>query len=145
MRRMIGFCLLLMLSLPATAADESQVTYQGGTDSKVKEGAAGTLDLSSPTTLEFKSASDSIPIPYASIRAYQYSRELARHLGVIPAVATGLVRKRQRRHLFRITYQDENQVTQVAVFEVPKQMPRTLLAVLEARAPKATREKGGME
>jgi hypothetical protein len=60
---------------------------------------------------------------------------VARHLGVLPAIAVGLVKKRQRRHYFRISYRDENGVVQVVVFEVPKNMPRTLLPILQTRAP----------
>jgi hypothetical protein len=60
---------------------------------------------------------------------------VARHLGVLPAIAVGMVKKRQRRHFFRISYRDEAGDLRVALFEVPKQMPPVLLAVLGAKAP----------
>jgi hypothetical protein len=37
--------------------------------------------------------------------------------------------------MLRIAYRDEDHAPQVAIFEVPKKMPRTLLAVLQQRAP----------
>jgi hypothetical protein len=58
-------------------------------------------------------------------------------LGVLPAIAVRLFKVRQRRHFFSFSYRDSNNVVQVAVFEVPKQMPRTLEAVLQTRAPRS--------
>jgi molybdopterin-binding protein len=48
---------------------------------------------------------------------------------VVPAVGAGLIRHRQRRHFFEIRYHDENKAVQVAIFEVSKDVPQTLLAV----------------
>jgi hypothetical protein len=57
------------------------------------------------------------------------------HLGVLPAIAVSLVKKRQRKHFLRIAYHDEFKTPQVAIFEVPKKMPLTLFAILQQRAP----------
>ena len=48
------------------------------------------------------------------------AQQVARHLGVVPAIAVGLVKRWQRRHYFRITYHDESKTQQVAIFEVSK-------------------------
>ncbi|HUJ82233.1 MAG TPA: hypothetical protein VLW83_10130, partial [Candidatus Acidoferrales bacterium] len=93
------------------------------------------LDTTSETTLSFEYAGNKLLIPYAKIDSFDYSQQVARHLGVLPAIAVGLVRKRQRRHFIQISYRDESNVSRVAVFEVSKQMPRTLLAILRNRAP----------
>jgi hypothetical protein len=74
-------------------------------------------------------------IPYADIQSFEYSTKVTRHLGFMPAIAVGLVKMRRHRHYFRISYRGADVGSQVAVFEVPKQMPRTLRAVLQARAP----------
>ena len=76
-------------------------------------------------------------IPYAKVDSFEYTNQIARHLGVLPAIAVGLVKKRQRRHFFQISYHDENNLSQVVVFEVSKQMPQALLAVLQIRSPQA--------
>ena len=68
-------------------------------------------------------------------RPYEHTQVVARHLGVVPAVAVGLVKKRQSKHYVRIAYHDEQNTQQVVIFEVPKQMPMTLMAVLAQRAP----------
>jgi hypothetical protein len=51
------------------------------------------------------------------------------HLGVLPTIAVGLVKMRRHSHFFRISYRGQDGAVQVAVFEVPKQMPRALEAI----------------
>jgi hypothetical protein len=124
-----------MVSLPLGAAEDDRVMYVGGTAPAVQAGVFGRLDTTSETMLLFEYAGNKLAIPYAKIDSFQCYEEVARHLGVLPAIGVGLVKKRQQRHFFQISYRNENNLRQVAVFEVPKQMPETLLAVLQARAP----------
>jgi hypothetical protein len=135
MRRIVTFGLLLLVSLTASALTEGQVLYVGGTVPGLGVNAVGRLDLVSETSLTFESSGGKLTIPYSAIESFEYSREVTRHLGVLPAIAVGLVKQRQHRHFFRIAYRDQTQVSHVALFEVPKQMPRTLQAVLNARVP----------
>lgn len=95
----------------------------------------GKLDTTSQTALNFESPGGKLVIPFEEIDSYEYSQQVARHLGVLPAIAVGLVKRRQRRHFFRITYHDDSKTQQVAIFEVSKETPRSLLAVLQGRAP----------
>jgi hypothetical protein len=132
---MVVVCLLLVLPLAAIAVENGQVMYVGGTVMTLKEGMIGRLITSSPTELTFDSAGSQLVIPFARIESYEYSQQVARHLGVVPAIATGLIRHRQKRHFLRIAYKEESNGQQVVIFEVPKQMPRTLLAILQVRAP----------
>jgi hypothetical protein len=134
-KKLAAFCLMLVISLPAGAVEDGQVMYAGGTVPSLHAGVFGHLDTTSETMLAFEYSGSKLVIPYAKIDSFEQSVDVARHLGVLPAMAVGLVRKRQRRHFFRISYHDENNVSQVAIFEVPKRMPRTLLAVLQVRAP----------
>ncbi len=119
MKRLAAFCLMLVVSLPAAAVEDGQVMYVGGTVPGLK--------------LTFEYSGSKLEIPFAKIDSFEYSQEVARHLGVLPAIAVGLIRKRQRRHFFHISYHDESNASQVAVFEVLKQMPSTLLAILQNR------------
>jgi len=135
MKRIVGLCLLLLLPLATIAVENTQVMYAGGTVVTLKEGTIGRLDTTSPAALTFECPGSQLVIPFAKIDSYEYSQQVARHLGVLPAIATGLVRHRQKRHFLRIAYQGENNAQQVAIFEVPKQLPRTLLAILQVRAP----------
>jgi hypothetical protein len=109
--------------------------YVGGSATGVVAGTLGNLDMATETVLIFQSAAGKIEIPYAAIQSFEYSTEVSHHLGVMPAIAVGLVKKRQRRHFFRISYRNQKDVAQVAIFEVPKEMPRTLKAILQDRSP----------
>ena len=135
MNKLAGFFCFLILAVPALAVEGSQVMYVGGSATGVVAGTLGSLDMATETVLVFQSAAGKIEIPYAAIQSFEYSAEVTHHLGVMPAIAVGLVKKRQRRHFFRISYMDRKDIAQVAIFEVPKGMPRTLKAVLQDRSP----------
>jgi hypothetical protein len=135
MNKVVGVCFLLFFSIMAGAIEGGQVEYVGGTVQGVTPGTVGHLDFSSDTMLSFEYSGTRLAIPYAAIQSYDYTQEVAHHLGVAPAIAVGLVKKRQRRHFLRISFRDQSNASQVIVLEVPKQMPGTLLAVLQTRAP----------
>ena len=135
MNKLMTFCLLLALALPVLAVDDGQVMYLGGTVPALPAGAVGRLDTTFEVALTFEHSGTRLLIPYSAIESFEYSTEVTRHLGVMPAIAVGLVKMRRHRHYFRISYRGADNVSQVAVFEVPKHVPRTLQAVLAARAP----------
>ena len=135
MKKIAAICLLLAMAVPADAVEDGQVMYTGGTVPALQAGVLGRLDTTSESALSFEYAGSKLAIPYAKIDSYKYYEQVARHLGVLPAIAVGMVKRRQQRHFFQIGYRDESNLSQVAVFEVSKQMPQTLLAVLLARAP----------
>jgi hypothetical protein len=137
MTKFVAFCLLLIVSLPALAADQGQVTYVGGSAPVVNAGVVGQLNTSSETALIFEYSGNKLAIPYDAIESFDYSKEVTRHLGVLPAIAVGMFKMRTRRHFFRISYRDSSNVAQVAILEVPKHMPRTLQAVLQTRSPQS--------
>jgi len=136
-KKLVSFVLIVLMSLPAVAVDGDHVKYFGGTAPGVSAGVVGRLDTTSPTALTFEAGGNKLPISYASIESFTYSKEVARHLGVLPLIAVCLIRMRQHRHFFRITYRGSDGVANVAIFEVPKHMPRTLQAVLDTRSPHA--------
>lgn len=135
MKRLATLCLVLLFAWPLLAVDDGDVLYIGGTMENLKEGSLGKLDMTPRTELVFVSSSIRLAIPYASIDSYDLLQQVTHHLGVLPAIAVGLVKKRQRKHFLRIAYHDEFKTPQVAIFEVPKRMPQTLLAILQQRAP----------
>ena len=138
MKRFPHFCFLLLLSLSAFALDRGHARYVGGTVPGVTSGVVGRLDTTSTTSLTFQPAGNKVEIPCASIESYEYSKDVTRHLGVLPALAVGLVKMRRHSHYFSISYRIETGGTaQIVVFEVPKDMPRTLEAILQTRAPGA--------
>jgi phosphatidylglycerophosphate synthase len=129
----------LLQSVSAYAVETGEVAYIGGT-AAVALDTRGVLDTTSSVTLLFKfgganGASGQIDIPYKNIRAFEYRKEVAHHLGVLPAVAVGLVKRRERRHFFSISYTDSSEVIQVAMFEIGKRDQPALLQILRARDP----------
>ena len=139
MKTLVTLFLLLALTLPLAAVEDGQVMYVGGTAPTLTSGLVGRLDTTSETSLTFENSGTKLMIPYGSIESFEYSKEVAHHLGVLAGVGVALLKQRERRHFFRISYVSGDNTKQVAVFEVPKHMPRTLQAVLEVRAPHASR------
>ena len=136
MKKLIAILLLVILiPMASGAVEDGNVVYAGGTVAGLKDGSIGKLNTSSTSSLMFDSAGVSLVIQYAKIDSYEYTHPLARHLGVLPAMAVGMVKNRQRRHFFRISYRDDAGDLRVAIFEVPKQMPPVLLAILKTEAP----------
>ncbi len=137
MKRLLTICLLIGFALPLAAVEDEQVMYLGGTGPSLHAGVVGHLDTTSEAALIFDYSGTKLHIPYAAIESFAYSKEVSHHLGVMPAIAVGLLKMRQHSHYFRISYLGADAVSQVVVFEIPKQMPRTLEAVLQARAPQS--------
>ena len=134
MKSFLILFLVVVATLPAVAISGQNVKYVGGTSQKLNPGVVGKLDVTSETALIFQHAGGKLTIPYSSIESSNYSQELARHMGFLPTFAVCLLKVRQHRHFFRISYHDEHSVEQVAIFEVPKHMPRTLSAVFDTRS-----------
>jgi hypothetical protein len=137
MKKIVGMLLVIAMSVSAFAIVEgSDVMYIGGTVSALNAGVIGHLDTTSQASLTFDSSGRKLVIPYDRIQSFQYSRQVARHYGALLTVAVVMVKFRQRRHFVEIRYLDEGNTPQVAVFEISKEMPRTLMAVLSTRAPR---------
>ena len=137
MKQFFVLILIAAFAVPALAIDDN-VTYVGGSVSSIKNGTIGHFDTGQAASLAFEYSGGRFAIPYEGIRSYEYKKEIARNLGVLPAIAVGLVRMRQHRHFVTIIYQDEDGGPQTMRFEVPKHMPATILSVLETKAPQAS-------
>ncbi len=140
MKKAVGILLILAISVSAFGLVEgNEVMYVGGTASNLTTGVIGHFDTSSQTALTFQAAGTKLVIPYDKIKSYQYSHPVARHYGVLLTVAVVMLKYRQRRHYVKVTYFDDKDTEQVAIFEVPKTMPGTLMSVLQTRAPQGCR------
>jgi hypothetical protein len=124
----------LCAATPAFATETIPALYDSGSAPNLHASTDGTLDLTSPTDLIFRTANGTtLSIPYQSITAFNYRIESTHHLGVIPAILVALVNSRMHRHFFTINYTDASNNKQVAVFDVPKDEPRVLLPLLRLR------------
>ena len=135
MKKLFAVILLLALAAPLFAVEGRDVEYLGGTVPGIKEGAVGHLDTTQADRLVFVAGESRFEIPWAKVRSYEYTRDFANHAGLAPTVASILLIKgRQKRHYVRIDYKDANDTEQIAIFEVPKEMPRTLMPIIQMRA-----------
>lgn len=75
--------------------DEGHARYVGGTEQGVPAGVVGHRDSTSATSPFFEQSGNKVEIPYAFIESYEYSKDVTRHLGVLPAIAVGLVKMRR--------------------------------------------------
>ena len=139
MKQSLLLILLLATATSVSAVENGEVKYVGGTAANVKPGTIGELDTEA--ALVFVHPGAKLVIPFDRIESFDYWEKRARQLGVLPMIAIGLFKRLQRKHFFRIAYRDEGDLPQAAVFEVPKQMPDVLNAVLKARVqPKSKRD-----
>jgi hypothetical protein len=95
-------CIVFLLSASCMAVEKGHVRYLGGTFDNSKLGAIGRLDLSSPGSITFETGRSRCAILYERVVSYRYSEEVAHHLGVLPAIAVGLLKRRQHRHVLRL-------------------------------------------
>lgn len=143
MKKLIALALVLVFALPsfATIVEGSQVLYEGGTAPGVKEGALGAFDTSSEEALVFAGEGAKLAIPYAKVTNFNYEEKLARHYGVILTLLIVPFKYRQRRHILTVNYLDEQNAPRVAVFEIAKTAPETLVPILQSRINKCQEER----
>jgi CDP-diacylglycerol--glycerol-3-phosphate 3-phosphatidyltransferase len=137
----VSFVLGLLVAGPAFAVDAGQVAYTSGSLS-ISPGTIGSFDVTSPTALVFRfmgagSNASEVDMAYEHIHSFSYTTEVTHHLGVLPAVAVSLVKRRERKHFIAIRFNDSLGVPQATIFEVAKHDPPALLEVLRARSPQA--------
>jgi phosphatidylglycerophosphate synthase len=123
--------LLATASVPSGASSISSVTFAGGSGSTLAAGTTGSLDVSSPDKLVFHAdKGNEITIPYSQVQDCAYQDPVAHHLGVLPALAVGLVGTRIHNHLVTLTYLDTAHARQTVIFQLPHSGPEVLLPIL---------------
>lgn len=136
MKKSIAVLLLFVFTTPMFGevfVDLGQAAYIGGTLTNIKAETMGKLDTTQEKFLAFNHEGGRAVIPYDKIESWKYDEVLARHLGVIATTVVVLLKHRQRRHMLQVQFKDDSGVTQSAVFEVAKEQPRVVVAVLQAR------------
>lgn len=128
---------ILLLSLAVARAEPIHpVVVTGLSSTALASGTEGELDVSSADVLVFRAAGNrELRIPYGQVRDFSYRREVRHHLGVLPAIAVGLIAARQHRYLTTVDYVDSAGTRQVTVFEVPKDAISVLVPLLRQRTP----------
>jgi hypothetical protein len=117
--------------------EQPDIEFVSGTVKGLTEGATGSLDMTTAETLEFRSGSGQFSVPYAEITNVKCHEENRFRLGVLPAIAVGLIKARSKRHFVMIEWKHADAPPEVVTLDLPKERARGLVAVLRARAPQA--------
>jgi hypothetical protein len=152
-RRLVATALLVAFVSSSTlfALDRDKAAYFGGTATtfqSAKDPVEGVLDTKNPDALVLTAtdkpfAGQSLRIPYKQIIDLEYGQKAGRRVGT--AVATtallgpiGLVSlfSKKRKHFLTIGFKDEQNVDQVAIIELGKDIVRTTLPIVETRSGK---------
>lgn len=136
---MLGLVLLgvSLISTAAFGAETGDVEYVNGTVKGVSEGAMGSLTTSRQDALEFLAPSGRFSIPYEDITTVRCRVENRFRLGVLPAIAVGLLKARTKRHFVTIEWKHADGPPDVVTLDASKEKAQGLLAVLRARAQQA--------
>lgn len=142
--------ILFVFNSIAFGVDSKKAEYIGGTapDFKgAKKNVAGTLSLDDETELrfthKFNNTNGTFAVPYDKIIDLEYGHKTGRRVGaavataiLISPVGLFLLFSKKRKHFLTVGYHDEDGKEQVAVFELGKDIVKTVLPTIEARSGK---------
>lgn len=106
----------------------------GGTVTSIPQATEGTSSTDDEKIFTFQYKSGHLTIPYDHINSLEYGQKAGRRVGLAIAVSPVALLSKKRRHFLTISYLDENEKQQAAVFELGKDIVRTTLASLQARS-----------
>ena len=140
MRKLMAVLLLFGVLLQWTTAYavvNGDVEYVIGTVKGLRDGTMGSLDTSGKEALEFRSASGRFSVRYDEIKTVKCREENRFRLGVLPAIAIGLLKARSKRHFVTIAWRHDEDTSGVVTLDSSREKAGGLMAVLRVRAPRA--------
>jgi hypothetical protein len=123
-------------AITLAAVRGNEVMYVGGTLTAIPQKTEGRLDLSDNSAMKFTSKKGEVLIPYGKITSIEYGQKAGRRVGVALAVSPIALFSKKRKHYVTITFTDDADKSQGAVFEVAKGAVRNVVTVLETRSGK---------
>lgn len=136
--------MLLMESFVLAGLGSRKAQYVGGTTS-LKENVEGVLSAGYSTMLVFAGdRGESLLIPYKKITGLAYGQHAGKHVSATNpwGVATRgveaipIIRSKMRRHYLTISFTEEHGKEEAAVFQLGKEITRSMLSSLQARTGK---------
>ncbi len=149
MLRILSVCLILLLACQsiAFAADSNNAAYYGGTVAvfkDAKKAIEGRLVTTDEKELQFVyNKTQTVAIPYANFIDMEYGQKSGRRVGA--AVATTILlgplglltlMSKKQKHFLTLGFKDSDGKDQVAIFQLDKNLVRTILPILETRSGK---------
>ena len=129
----LTICLALFVPFALAGLDSHKAQYIGGTVNSIKEGTEGTPNAKDEKVYVFDYKSGKLEIPYDRVDGLEYGQKAGRRLGLALTISPWLLLSKKRKHFLTISWKDENDKQQAAVFELGKDIVRVELATLEAR------------
>ena len=126
------------------AVDSKGANYIGGTVAAfvtMKDPIEGKIDSSKEVALTF-TADDKpfrgtlLTIPYDKITELEYGQKAGRRVAVAIMVSPLALFSKKRNHFLTVTYKDDADKEQSAIFELGKDIVRTTIKIIETRAGK---------
>ncbi len=137
MNRIMAALLCLALVTPAFAGLGSKETmYVGGTVAAIKAGTEGSSSTDNEKVYTFTYGASKLEIPYDRVDSLEYGQKAGRRLGLALTISPWLLLSKKRKHFLTISWKDEQDKQQAAVFELGKDVVRVQLATVEARTGK---------
>lgn len=145
MRKLLALLLLSGACIAAHADPVAGIVYAGGTLPAPAPGAEVSVDLSSPDALVLHTQAETVRVPWSAITRWGCFRQNKHRLGVLPAIAAGMVAARIHDHFFNLAWTDADGHTQAILLQIPPDLPKTIHVVLEAHAPNTVERNPSIE
>ncbi|HYD16574.1 MAG TPA: hypothetical protein VEB03_01075 [Candidatus Nanoarchaeia archaeon] len=131
----VALMLILAMFVPFAFAGlgSRKAEYVGGTVTSIKEGTEGDPSSKDDKVYTFTYPGGKLTIPYDRVDSLEYGQKAGRRVGVAIMVSPIALFSKKRKHFLTISWKDDNDKQQAAVFEIGKEIIRTELAALEAR------------
>ena len=120
-------------SLVWAGVGSKDTVYVGGTVSSIKQDTEGKSSTSDDKVFTFQYKGGRLAIPYDRVNSLEYGQKAGRRVGVAIMVSPIALLSKKRKHFVTLSYLDESDKQQAAVFELGKDVVRVTLATLEAR------------
>lgn len=135
MRRSLAVSIAVLLLLEAAFAGlgSDKTMYVGGTVNAIKDQSEGTSSAKNEKVFVFTYSGGKLEIPYDQVDSLEYGQKAGRRVGAAILVSPYLLFSKKRKHFLTISWKDDNDKQQAAVFELGKNIVRVTLATLEAR------------
>jgi hypothetical protein len=135
MRKVAAGFLVLTLLAPSSFASvgSHNAEYVGGTVAAVKAGTEGKVSTEDQKLYVFTYKEGILKIPYDRVEGLEYGQKAGRRVGLAIAISPWLLLSKKRKHFLTISWKDDDDKDQAAVFELGKDIVRVQLATIQAR------------
>lgn len=135
-KRMAALVLLFVMVCPSVwAVGKDKAKFMGGTVASVPEKAEGRIDVTDASNMIFRAEKGgTVQVPWQKVQAIEYGQRVSRRWKTAIFLTPWAVFSKGRKHMVTVTYKDEADADQAAVFEFGKDVYRTALAALKAKS-----------